>query len=133
MKRMSGIIAPFAAAAIGFDGSSDVSHAANVCAWPPAASSPAASAAPGGSCGAPRRCGSKREERGAERHHDDRGAGQQQHETRAASVRRGGRSASMSVAEATPVISSETTSGITVMRMALTHSVPIGAMASAAR
>ena len=39
----------------------------------------------------------------------------------------------MSAAEATPVISSETTSGMTVMRMALTHSAPIGAIASAAR
>ena len=36
-------------------------------------------------------------------------------------------------AEATPVMSSETTSGITVIRMAFTHSVPIGATASAAR
>ena len=40
--------------------------------------------------------------------------------------------AEMSEADATPVISSETTSGITVIRMALTQSVPIGATASAA-
>jgi hypothetical protein len=38
----------------------------------------------------------------------------------------------MSDAEATAVMTSETTSGMTVMRIALTHSVPIGAMASAA-
>src|SRR6059058_2568643 len=37
-----------------------------------------------------------------------------------------------SVADATPVISSETTSGTTVIRMAFTQSVPIGASASAA-
>ncbi len=37
-----------------------------------------------------------------------------------------------SLAEATPVMRSETTSGITVIRMALTQSVPTGAMASAA-
>ena len=37
-----------------------------------------------------------------------------------------------SLADATPVMSSETTSGMTVIRMAFTHSVPIGAMASAA-
>src|SRR5258708_29756847 len=37
-----------------------------------------------------------------------------------------------SAAEAMPVMRSETTSGTTVMRMALTHRVPIGAMASAA-
>ena len=39
----------------------------------------------------------------------------------------------MSDTDATPVISSETTSGITVMRMLLTQSVPIGAIASAVR
>ena len=38
-----------------------------------------------------------------------------------------------SAAELMPVISSEITSGITVMRIALTHSVPIGAIESAAR
>jgi hypothetical protein len=38
----------------------------------------------------------------------------------------------MSETDATPVINSETTSGITVMRMALTQSVPIGAIASGA-
>ena len=37
-----------------------------------------------------------------------------------------------SAADATPVMSSETTSGITVIRMAFTQNVPIGAMASAA-
>jgi hypothetical protein len=39
----------------------------------------------------------------------------------------------MSVAEATPVMRSDTTNGITVMRMAFTQSVPNGAMKSAAR
>ena len=39
----------------------------------------------------------------------------------------------MSDADATPVISSDTTSGMTVIRMAFTQSVPIGATASAAR
>jgi hypothetical protein len=38
----------------------------------------------------------------------------------------------MSDAEATPVISSDTTSGITVIRIAFTQSVPIGAAAFAA-
>lgn len=38
-----------------------------------------------------------------------------------------------SAAEATPVTSSATTSGMTVMRMAFTHKVPSGASASAAR
>jgi hypothetical protein len=38
-----------------------------------------------------------------------------------------------SVADATPVMISETTSGITVIRIAFTHSVPIGASESAAR
>jgi hypothetical protein len=35
--------------------------------------------------------------------------------------------------DATPVITSEMTSGMTVMRIAFTHSVPAGAMASTAR
>jgi hypothetical protein len=39
----------------------------------------------------------------------------------------------MSVAEATPVMRSDTTNGITVIRMALTQSVPTGVMRSAAR
>ena len=38
----------------------------------------------------------------------------------------------MSVADATPVTISATTSGITVMRIAFTHSVPMGTRASAA-
>ena len=38
-----------------------------------------------------------------------------------------------SVADATPVMSSETTSGMTVIRMAFTHSAPTGAIESAAR
>jgi len=38
-----------------------------------------------------------------------------------------------SLADATPVMMSETTSGMTVMRIAFTHSVPIGAMLSATR
>ncbi len=38
-----------------------------------------------------------------------------------------------SEAEATPTTRSDTTNGITVMRIALTHSVPIGVMKSAAR
>ena len=38
-----------------------------------------------------------------------------------------------SLAEATPMMISETTSGITVIRMAFTHNAPIGASESAAR
>lgn len=46
-----GSIAPFAAAAIGFVGMSDVSHPATVCDWPPAAIWLAASVAPAGIAG----------------------------------------------------------------------------------
>src|SRR5207302_6072581 len=53
VKRISGIIAPLAAAATGFAGRSETSHTENVCACPSADISFAASTAPGGSSRAP--------------------------------------------------------------------------------
>ena len=51
VKRISGTMAPVAAAAIGFVGSSEPIHAASVWPWPPAVSWLAASTAPSGSGG----------------------------------------------------------------------------------
>ncbi len=125
-------MAPVAAAAIGLDGNSDVSHAESVWACPPAASCPAASAAPAGSGGAATPRGGRRR----------KSAGPNGMTTAAVPVSKATNTRRVrppslpidftSLAEATPVMRSETTSGITVMRMALTHSVPTGAMASAA-
>ena len=127
---MSGTIAPCAAAAIGFGGSNDVTHAANVCGLL-AVISPAASAAPGGNAIAP--CFGKRSNR-------TKASGMTAMATIANNIRNTSSVrpptrpiARTSAAEAIPVMRSETTSGITVMRMALIHNAPIGAMASAAR
>src|SRR3954463_7092703 len=51
VNRMSGTIAPFAAAATGFGGINDVSHALKPGVWPPADTALAAWAAPAGSAG----------------------------------------------------------------------------------
>ena len=76
----------------------------------------------------------EREESGGERNDERSDGGEQEQHRKTSSVRPPRRPmAFTSVADATPVMSSETTSGITVMRMAFTHSVPIGAMKSAAR
>ncbi len=130
VNRTSGTMEPLAAAATGFCGRSDVSHAPNV--W----------LCPGrdlagrfGGAGRERRCarrwaGAQRAvARAASRPRQPRPAAT----TNTSSVRPPSRPiAFMSVADATPVMSSDTTSGMTVMRMAFTHSVPIGAMKSAA-
>ena len=132
VKMISGSIAPLAAAAIGLVGTSDVSQVATVCTCPLEATWLAASAAPAGSDGrAPIACGNNPNTSGA------RGM------TTAATdaLSRINTSSDLppmrpmaftSLADATPVMSSEITSGMTVIRIAFTHSVPIGAMASAA-
>ncbi len=133
VKTTSGIIAPLAAAAMGLAGSSDGSHAASPVACWPAARSPAASTAPGGNAG-------RVEASGGSKRNAATASGMAKtampaiNSTNTAIVRAPRRPiARRSAAEATPVTSSETTSGITVIRMALTHSVPTGATASAAR
>ncbi len=131
-KTISGSIAPFAAAAMGLLGMSDVSQLLTVCCWPLDAICPAASAAPAGSDGrAAMLCGNKA--------NTDAASGMTTTATDALSSTKMISDfppmrpiALTSLAEATPVMSSETTSGMTVMRIAFTHSVPIGAIASAA-
>src|SRR5688572_4269372 len=126
VNRINGTIAPLAAAAIGFDGINDISQAENVCAGS-AASWPAASAAPAGSGGGAL---------GGESNSKTAGATGMttiaipvSSSRKTSSVRPPSRPTALtSVADATPVMSSDTTSGMTVMRMALTQSVPTGAM-----
>ena len=132
VKRINGIISPVAAAAIGLEGRSEVSQPENVCPFPPVAISAAAAAAPAGSSRPLACCGSIRKSIGAS------GI-----TTIAVPTRRNRNTNSVrppmrpidftSEAEATPTTRSDTTNGITVMRIALTHSVPIGVMKSAAR
>ena len=128
MKRISGSIAPFAAAAIGLVGMSEVSQLAK-----PTADAPAASEL--------RRLGRAwrqlrpTRDRAATASENAAMPAESPRIARRPSTRRTPSSvrppmrpiAEMSDADATPVMSSETTSGITVIRMALTQSVPIGA------
>ena len=65
--------------------------------------------------------------------HDRRHPGEQEHEHQQRPAAEASDRLDVRSADATPVTSSETTSGITVIRMALTQSVPIGAMKSAGR
>ena len=133
MKRISGSIAPFAAAAIGLVGTSDVSHVEKSTAVAPAASE----------LRRVRRAGRQlgphghdvrhpRKRRDAKRNREHRRAGQHRHEHDERAAADASDRSPIVEADATPVITSETTSGMTVMRMALTQSVPIGATASAA-
>ena len=125
VKRISGSIAPLAAAATGFVGISDVSQLAKPPAVVPAASDAAASAAPGGSSG---RTVTTREssEKVPMPSGNASTVAPASMAMNTAIVRPPMRPiVDMSDAEATPVISSDTTSGITVIRMAFTQSVPI--------
>ena len=129
VNRISGTIAPDAAAPTGLAGTSEAIQVASVCCWSPE-SCRAASAAPGGR-GTPVFTGSKANRAGA--------AGMMtiavptMRTMKTTRVRAPSRPMALtSVAEATPVITRDTTSGITVIRMAFTHRVPNGASASAA-
>ena len=128
---MNGTMAPFAAAAIGFAGSSEPTHDANVCACPPLARSRAASAAPGGSAGRAASGSSANTDGASGMTTTAMPTSRRMNTEQRARAHRP--IAFTSVADAMPVMMSETISGITVMRMAFTHSTPIGAMASAAR
>ena len=126
---ISGTIAPSAAAATGFAGISEVNHAASVGASL-ATTWLAASLAPGGNGG--------REAAGGSHANTAAMTGIMTTAIPAGSrrntitVRAPSRPiAATSVVDATPVTSSETTSGITVIRIALTHSVPMGTSWSA--
>ena len=131
VKRINGSIAPFAAAATGLVGISEVSQLENPTAVAPAATELAASAAPGGSAG--------RMVISRDSHENTAIASGIAKIVAPVSIARNTVSVrpplrpiiEMSDTEATPVISSETTSGITVIRIAFTQSVPIGATASA--
>ena len=129
---MSGSISPFAAAAIGFCGINEVSHVPNPVAPPDAPIWPAASAAPAGS-------GGRGDDVGGSIANTVTMVGTATRATHATcavkitSVRPPMRPTDVTlVVEAIPVISSETTSGITVIRMALTQRMPIGITRSAA-
>src|SRR5258706_711476 len=132
VKRISCSIAPLAAAAMGLVGMSDVSHAPTVCAWPGADSWLAASTAPAGRAGrAPLVAGDS--------WNNSRSSGTATMASVALNATNTSRvsppsrpTVFTSLADATPVISSETTSGMTVIRIAFTQIVPIGARASAA-
>ena len=125
-------MSPFAAAAIGFGGMSDVSHRPNVCPCAPA-SWLAASAAPDGNAGCappPDGNGNRANRLGASG--TTTAATHASNSTNTSSVRPPRRPIeATSAVDAIPVTSRETISGITVIRMAFTHNVPIGAMASA--
>ena len=128
-NNTNGTIAPFAAAPTGLFGSNDVVHDAKVCTWPPLVSSRAASAAPAGSAGlAP--AGSSEKSAGATSVTTIAAPNNKATKTNSdvAPMRPIPRT---SAAEATPVMISATMSGITVIRIAVTHSEPIGAIASA--
>ena len=126
---ISGTIAPSAAAETGFDGISEVNHAASVGASL-ATTWLAASLAPGGNGG--------REAAGGSHANTAAMIGIMTtaipagSSTNTITVRAPSRPiAATSVVDATPVTSSDTTSGITVIRIAFTHSVPMGTSWSA--
>ena len=129
---INGSIAPFAAAAIGFVGISDVSQLETVCGWPLDTIWLAASTAPAGNAGRAVTIRGKNENSVASR-------GIPTSATEALSATNTISDlfpmrpmAFTSLADAMPVMRSDTTRGITVIRMALTHNVPNGANASAA-
>ena len=131
VKRINGSIAFVAAAAIGLDGSSEVSQLENVWACPPAVISPAASAAPAGSSCAPVCAGRNREIVSA--NGMTTMAVPARRMKKVSKVRPPMRPTDlMSPAELTATISNETINGITVIRIAFTHRVPRGATKSAA-
>ena len=128
-NRTYGTIAPLAAAAMGLAGSSEANHAEKDVATPLAATALAASAAPGGRAG-------RTPSGNWLRMNWDSGtittAVATSSPRNTPSVRTPRRPmACTSDAEAMPVTTSASTSGITVMRMALIQRVPSGAMASA--
>ena len=132
VNTTSGSIAPVAAAAMGFCGTSDVSQFAKPAPVSAAVSCPAAAAAPSGS-------GGRTEPVAGSIAKTATAAGMTMSAvttscaTKMASVRPPMRPIDERfLVDAIPVISREITSGITVMRMALTHSVPRGATRSAA-
>ena len=132
VNRINGSIAPLAAALTGLVGMSEVSQLAKPTLGAPVVSDWAASAAPGGRAGRlVIRCGNQANTAIASGITIRVAAASMARNT--ASVRPPSRpTAVTSDADATPVITSETTRGITVIRIALTQSVPTGATASAA-
>jgi len=130
-NRTNGIISPRAAAPIGFAGSSEATHDAKDCACPLVVTSPAASAAPAGRVGlAP--SGSSAKTAGATGTMTITIVTRRRRNVISARAPISP-SAFTSAIDAVPVMMSDTTSGITVMRMALIQSVPSGATPSAKR
>ena len=132
VKTISDTMLPLAAASTGLAGMSDVNHSTTPTGVPLACTCAAASAAPGGSGMAPVGHGKSATTAGIVT------AGTTALTTRRAKKTRSVRppnrpTARRSDTDATPVMRSETTSGMTVMRIALTHSVPMGWMAVAHR
>ena len=132
VKRISGSIAPLAAAFTGLVGISDVSQLAKPTLGAADVSDCAASVAPGGSEGLTAiRCGSHANSAIASGIIINVATASMPRKT--ANVRPPSRPTALtSDADATPVITRETTSRITVIRIAFTQSVPTGATASAA-
>ena len=124
--------APFAAAAIGLVGSRELTHAPTDCTGPAFAISLVTSAAPGGSAGctppldgsAPNAIGASGTAIAATKVRSPKNTSS----VRRPTVPR----LCMSPAEPSPVMISDTTSGMTVMRMAFTQREPIGARKSTA-
>src|ERR1043166_2932124 len=132
VKMISGSIAPLAAAFTGLVGTSDVSQLAKPTFGASVVSDCAASVAPGGSEGLTLiRCGSHAKRAIASGIMISVATVSMLMKT--ARVRPPRRPTALTPdADATPVITRETTSGITVIRIAFTQSVPTGAIASAA-